>query len=55
MSCGVPIVGYANEAFMGIVEQSKAGWLVGNESTQIASEESRRAKSQERGDKSDVV
>ena len=29
MSCGVPIVGYANEAFMGIVEQSKAGWLVG--------------------------
>jgi glycosyltransferase involved in cell wall biosynthesis len=28
MSCGVPIVGYANEAFMGIVEQSKAGWLV---------------------------
>lgn len=28
MSCGVPIVGYANEAFEGIVEQSKAGWLV---------------------------
>jgi Glycosyltransferase len=28
MSCGVPIVGYANEAFEGIVAQSKAGWLV---------------------------
>lgn len=28
MSCGVPIVGYANEAFAGIVERSKAGWLV---------------------------
>jgi glycosyltransferase involved in cell wall biosynthesis len=28
MSCGVPIVGYANEAFMGIVEHSQAGWLV---------------------------
>lgn len=28
MSCGVPIVGYANEAFEGIVEQSKSGWLV---------------------------
>jgi len=28
MSCGVPIVGYANEAFVGLVEQSKAGWLV---------------------------
>ena len=28
MSCGVPIVGYANEAFEGIVGQSKAGWLV---------------------------
>lgn len=28
MSCGVPIVGYANEAFEGMVEQSKAGWLV---------------------------
>lgn len=28
MSCGVPIVGYANEAFVGMVEQSKAGWLV---------------------------
>lgn len=28
MSCGVPIVGYANEAFVGIVEQSKSGWLV---------------------------
>lgn len=28
MSCGVPIVGFANEAFVGIVEQSKAGWLV---------------------------
>lgn len=28
MSCGVPIVGYANEAFAGIVEHSKTGWLV---------------------------
>jgi glycosyltransferase involved in cell wall biosynthesis len=28
MSCGVPIVGYANEAFEGIVAHSKAGWLV---------------------------
>lgn len=27
MSCGVPIVGYANEAFVGIVEQSGSGWL----------------------------
>ncbi|MBD2019888.1 glycosyltransferase [Leptolyngbya sp. FACHB-36] len=28
MSCGVPIVGYANEAFEGMVEYSNAGWLV---------------------------
>jgi colanic acid/amylovoran biosynthesis glycosyltransferase len=28
MSCGVPIVGYANEAFEGVVRFSKAGWLV---------------------------
>ncbi|MFB8788410.1 MAG: glycosyltransferase [Potamolinea sp.] len=28
MSCGVPIVGYANEAFSGMVEDSKAGWVV---------------------------
>lgn len=28
MSCGVPIVGYANEAFEGIVRYSNAGWLV---------------------------
>ena len=28
MSCGVPIVGYANEAFEGIVGQSNSGWLV---------------------------
>lgn len=28
MSCGVPIVGYANEAFAGIVKHSKTGWLV---------------------------
>ena len=26
MSCGVPIVGYANEAFLGIVRHSEAGW-----------------------------
>ncbi|MDJ0618160.1 MAG: glycosyltransferase family 4 protein [Calothrix sp. MO_192.B10] len=28
MSCGVPIIGYANEAFAGIVKYSQAGWLV---------------------------
>ena len=28
MSCGVPIVGYANEAFEGMVRQSQSGWLV---------------------------
>lgn len=28
MSCGIPIIGYDNEAFRGIVNQSKAGWLV---------------------------
>lgn len=28
MSCGVPIVGYDNEAFVGVVNQSQAGWLV---------------------------
>ncbi len=28
MSCGVPIVGYGNEAFSGMVEHSKAGWVV---------------------------
>jgi colanic acid/amylovoran biosynthesis glycosyltransferase len=28
MACGVPIVGYANEAFQGIVRESRAGWLV---------------------------
>jgi len=28
MSCGVPIIGYANEAFEGIVQYSQAGWLV---------------------------
>lgn len=27
MSCGVPIVGYDNEAFVGIVRESKSGWL----------------------------
>ena len=26
MSCGVPIVGYANEAFAGLVDRSNAGW-----------------------------
>ena len=26
MSCGVPIVGYANEAFAGLIEASHAGW-----------------------------
>jgi colanic acid/amylovoran biosynthesis glycosyltransferase len=28
MSCGIPIIGYANEAFEGIVEQSQSGWLI---------------------------
>lgn len=28
MSCGVPIVGYSNEAFVGIVKHSQSGWLV---------------------------
>jgi colanic acid/amylovoran biosynthesis glycosyltransferase len=28
MSCGVPIAGYANEAFEGIVRQSGCGWTV---------------------------
>lgn len=27
MSCGVPIAGYANEAFRGVVAQSDAGWM----------------------------
>lgn len=27
MSCGVPIVGYDNQAFRGLVQQSGAGWL----------------------------
>lgn len=28
MSCGVPIVGYANEAFVGLVKQARVGWPV---------------------------
>jgi glycosyltransferase involved in cell wall biosynthesis len=28
MSCGVPIIGYDNHAFVGVVNQSQAGWLV---------------------------
>ena len=27
MSCGVPIAGYDNEAFVGVVKHSGAGWL----------------------------
>jgi glycosyltransferase involved in cell wall biosynthesis len=27
MSCGVPIVGYANAAFTGVVEHSGVGWV----------------------------
>ena len=27
MSCGVPLVGYANEAFRGLVQESGVGWL----------------------------
>jgi glycosyltransferase involved in cell wall biosynthesis len=29
MSCGVPIAGYDNEAFRGVVRHSQAGWIVG--------------------------
>jgi glycosyltransferase involved in cell wall biosynthesis len=28
MSCGIPIVGYANEAFIGVVQHSRSGWAV---------------------------
>ncbi|MEC4812613.1 MAG: glycosyltransferase family 4 protein [Scytonema sp. PMC 1069.18] len=28
MSCGVPIIGYANDAFSGVVRYSKTGWLI---------------------------
>jgi colanic acid/amylovoran biosynthesis glycosyltransferase len=28
MSCGIPIVGYANEAFIGVVQHSQSGWGV---------------------------
>lgn len=28
MSCGVPIIGYDNEAFAGVVQHSKTGWLI---------------------------
>lgn len=28
LSCGIPIIGYENEAFKGIVNYSKTGWLV---------------------------
>jgi glycosyltransferase involved in cell wall biosynthesis len=28
MSCGVPIAGYANEAFAGLVRHSGCGWAV---------------------------
>ena len=28
MSCGVPIVGYDNEAFVGVVNYSQTGWFV---------------------------
>ena len=28
MSCGVPIVGYDNEAFLGLVKYSQVGWVV---------------------------
>ncbi len=38
MSCGVPIVGYANEAFVGIVEQSEAGWLTEINQPQLLAE-----------------
>lgn len=28
MSCGVPIVGYSNEALVGVVKHSRSGWLI---------------------------
>ncbi|MUH01195.1 glycosyltransferase [Scytonema sp. UIC 10036] len=28
MSCGVPIIGYNNEAFAGVVQHSRTGWLI---------------------------
>lgn len=33
MSCGVPIVGFDNEAFVGIVKHSNGGWLVPSKNT----------------------
>lgn len=38
MSCGVPIVGYNNEAFQGVVEYSHVGWLtpMGDENAMAA-------------------
>ncbi|MDX2098223.1 MAG: glycosyltransferase family 4 protein [Leptolyngbyaceae cyanobacterium bins.59] len=37
MSCGVPIVGYDNEAFTGVVQHSGVGWLVPmNQPEQVA-------------------
>jgi colanic acid/amylovoran biosynthesis glycosyltransferase len=35
MSCGVPIVGYANEAFEGISEMSETGWVVPMDKPQL--------------------
>jgi colanic acid/amylovoran biosynthesis glycosyltransferase len=37
MGCGVPIVGYDNEAFRGMIRESSAGWLVPmNQPKQVA-------------------
>ena len=48
MSCGVPIVGYDNEAFRGIVELSRSGWLVPmNRPNLVAAEIARLSRNQE--------
>jgi colanic acid/amylovoran biosynthesis glycosyltransferase len=39
MACGVPIVGYDNEAFNGIVRASKSGWIVKESKPQAIAEE----------------
>jgi len=49
MSCGVPIVGYANEAFAGLVEHSQTGWVVEmNRPTLLAQKVAELSRSRER-------
>jgi colanic acid/amylovoran biosynthesis glycosyltransferase len=38
MACGVPIVGYGNEAFAGLVEDAQAGWVVALDNTRAMAE-----------------